>query len=93
VIEYRYAEGKPDRLPILAAELVHHNVDLIVTAGPAPTRAAKEAISSFLSLRDLRLFTRSEGLAPPRPSQHVVRQLFSSRFSAPTIVLTASDGQ
>ena len=75
---YRYAEGKPDRLPILAAELVHHNGDLIVTAGPAPTSAGKEALSRFPSLRDLRLFTRSEGLAPPRPFQHIVWQLFIS---------------
>ena len=43
VIEYRYAEGKLDRLPALAAELVRLKVDVIVTAGPAATRAAKEA--------------------------------------------------
>ncbi len=43
VIEYRYAEGKLDRLPALAAELVRLKVDIIVTAGPTPTRAAKEA--------------------------------------------------
>jgi putative tryptophan/tyrosine transport system substrate-binding protein len=43
VIEWRYAEGKPDRLPALAAELVRLKVDLIVTAGPAATRPAKEA--------------------------------------------------
>src|SRR4029077_3289401 len=42
-IEYRYAEGKLDRLPALAAELVHLKVDAIVTAGPASTRAAKQA--------------------------------------------------
>ena len=34
VIEYRYAEGKLDRLPALAAELVRLKVDVIVTAGP-----------------------------------------------------------
>ena len=33
VIEYRYAEGKPERLPDLAAELVRLKVDVIVTAG------------------------------------------------------------
>ena len=43
VIEWRYAEGKLDRLPALAAELVRLKVDVIVTAGPAATRAAKEA--------------------------------------------------
>ncbi|HEV8725996.1 MAG TPA: ABC transporter substrate-binding protein [Candidatus Binatia bacterium] len=43
IIEWRFAEGKPDRLPALAAELVRLKVDVIVTAGPVPTRAAKEA--------------------------------------------------
>jgi ABC-type uncharacterized transport system substrate-binding protein len=43
VIEWRSAEGKLDRLPALAAELVHLRVDVIVTAGPIPTRSAKEA--------------------------------------------------
>ena len=47
VIEYRYAEGKLDRLPALAAELVHLKVDIIVSAGPAPTRAAKEATTTI----------------------------------------------
>jgi len=42
VIEYRSAEGKPDRLPALAAELVRLKVDVIVTAGATSTRAAKE---------------------------------------------------
>src|SRR5688572_6126797 len=32
-IEYRYAEGKSDRLPELAAELVRLKVDIIVTTG------------------------------------------------------------
>ena len=43
VIEWRYAEGKLDRLPALAAELVRLKVDIIVTAGAPATRAAKEA--------------------------------------------------
>jgi len=43
VIEWRSAEGKLDRLAALAAELVRLNVDVIVTGGPAPTCAAKEA--------------------------------------------------
>ncbi len=47
VVEYRYAEGKLDRLNELAAELVRRKVDIIVTAGPAPTRAAKAATSTI----------------------------------------------
>ena len=43
VIEWRYAEGKLDRLRALLAELVHLKVDIIVTAGPPGTRAAKDA--------------------------------------------------
>jgi len=47
VIEYRAAEGKLDRLPGLAAELIDHNADVIVTAGPADTRAAKKATTTI----------------------------------------------
>jgi putative ABC transport system substrate-binding protein len=47
VIEWRYAEGKPDRLPTLAAELVRLRVDVIVTTGPGPTRAAKQATTTI----------------------------------------------
>ena len=43
VIEWRSAEGKQDRLPALAAELVRLNVDIIITGGPPSTRAAKKA--------------------------------------------------
>jgi len=43
VIEKRWADGKIDRLPTLARELVQLNVDIIVSAGPTVTRAAKEA--------------------------------------------------
>src|SRR6266850_4353927 len=46
-IEWRYAEGKLDRLPALADELVRLNVDVIVTAGPPDTRAAKQATTTI----------------------------------------------
>jgi putative ABC transport system substrate-binding protein len=42
VIEYRWSEGRQDRLPDLAAELVRLNVDVIVTWGTQPTKAAKD---------------------------------------------------
>ena len=47
VIEWRSAEGKSDRLPALAAELVRLKVDIIVTGGGAATRAAKEATATI----------------------------------------------
>ena len=47
VIEWRWAEGKSDRLPDLAAELVRLKVEFIVTAGPAATPVAKEATSTI----------------------------------------------
>ena len=47
-IEYRYAEGKRDRVPELAAELVRLKVDLIVVAGGEGTiRAAKNATKTI----------------------------------------------
>ena len=42
-IEYRYVEGKRERLPDLVAELVGLKVDVIVTIGPSATLAAKKA--------------------------------------------------
>ena len=47
-IEYRYAEGKHDRQPELAAELVRLKVDIIVVAGgDGQTRAAKNATKTI----------------------------------------------
>jgi putative tryptophan/tyrosine transport system substrate-binding protein len=43
VIEWRFADGKLDRLPALAVELASLKVAVIVAGGTAPTRAAKEA--------------------------------------------------
>src|SRR5262245_30789523 len=43
VFEYRYAEGKLDRLPDLAAELMHLKPDLIVTSSAPGVLAAKKA--------------------------------------------------
>src|SRR5215467_5250389 len=43
IIEWRFAVANPDRLSTLAAELVRLKVDVIVSAGPAPTRSAKKA--------------------------------------------------
>jgi len=47
VIEYRHAEGKYDRLPSLAAELVRLNVDIIVTASTQAAQAGQQATRSI----------------------------------------------
>jgi putative ABC transport system substrate-binding protein len=47
VIEWRFAEGKLDRLPALAAELVRLKVDVIVTSASTQTPVAKAATSKI----------------------------------------------
>ena len=47
VIEWRYADGKLDRLPALAADLVRLKVDIIVTGGSGSTRPANEATNTI----------------------------------------------
>jgi hypothetical protein len=47
VIEYRWAEGKIERLPDLAAELVRQKVDLIVAPAASAAVAAKKATTSI----------------------------------------------
>jgi ABC-type uncharacterized transport system substrate-binding protein len=47
LIEYRYAEGKLERLPELAEELVRLKVDVFVTIGTPPSQAAKTATTTI----------------------------------------------
>ncbi|HEY7322879.1 MAG TPA: ABC transporter substrate-binding protein [Candidatus Binatia bacterium] len=47
VIEFRSADGKLERLPAIAADLVHLKVDVIVSAGSTVTRAAKQATATI----------------------------------------------
>jgi putative ABC transport system substrate-binding protein len=47
VIEYRWADGKYDRLPAIFAELVRLNVDVIVTHGTPGVSAAKQATTTI----------------------------------------------
>jgi ABC-type uncharacterized transport system substrate-binding protein len=46
-IEYRFSEQKPERLPELAADLVHLKVDLIVVTGTPQALAAKGATTTI----------------------------------------------
>ena len=47
IIEWRFADGKPERLAGLAAELVQLNVDVILTAASQPTAAAQKATKTL----------------------------------------------
>jgi len=67
--EYRWHAAKFDRLPTLAAELVKLNVDVILTAGPQPTLAAKAATATipivFVTVYDPVGLGLAESLARP----------------------------
>jgi putative tryptophan/tyrosine transport system substrate-binding protein len=47
IIEYRWAEGKDDRLPVLAAELVQLPVDVIVAQATVPAIAARRVTTTI----------------------------------------------
>jgi putative ABC transport system substrate-binding protein len=47
VIEWRWAEGKVERLPALAAELVRLTVDVLVASAAPPSLVAKQATSTI----------------------------------------------
>ncbi len=47
IIEWRYADGKTDRVPADANELIRIKVEVIVTGGAPATLSAKEATRPF----------------------------------------------
>jgi putative tryptophan/tyrosine transport system substrate-binding protein len=49
-IEYRWAEGRYDRLPAMAAGLVARKVDLIATGGSAPSALAAQKVTSTIPI-------------------------------------------
>ena len=62
LIEYRYADGKVDRLPALVAELIGRNVDVIVTVSSRATWAAKDATKSIPIVMAASVDALGEGL-------------------------------
>jgi putative ABC transport system substrate-binding protein len=47
ILEFQSADGKPDRLPALAAKLVKLKVDVIMTGGDSEVRAAREVTGTI----------------------------------------------
>jgi putative tryptophan/tyrosine transport system substrate-binding protein len=46
IIEYRFAKGNSERIPDLAADLIHKKVDLIITSGTAQARAIQQVTTA-----------------------------------------------
>src|SRR5215470_6299510 len=72
-IEPRWAEGKYDRYPALAADLVRLKVDAIVTVGGAATQAAKQATTTIPIVMSVVIDPLGGGLVPSlaRPGGNV----------------------
>jgi putative ABC transport system substrate-binding protein len=80
-IEYRWAEGKPERLPTLAADLVRLKVDVIVTALFPATKAARDATSTIPIVMATSIDAVGEGLVASfaRPGGNITGLALFSR--------------
>ena len=63
-IEYRWAEGRYDRLPSLATDLVSHKVKLIAAFGPPCAKAARNATSTIPIVFTIGSDPVHEGIVP-----------------------------
>jgi putative ABC transport system substrate-binding protein len=77
-IEFRWAEGRYDRLPALAAEIVRLNVDVIITHGTLSTLACKQATSTIPIVMAIVANPVEAGLVPSlaRPGGNVTGSSF-----------------
>ncbi|HEY5870421.1 MAG TPA: ABC transporter substrate-binding protein [Candidatus Tectomicrobia bacterium] len=75
-IEYRWAAGRPDRLPALAEELVRLHVDLIVAGGNTTVQAAKQATTTIPIVMSLAADVVETGLVASlaRPGGNITGQ-------------------
>jgi len=79
-IEFRWADGKYERLPELAAELVRLKVDVIVTHGTPGTFAAKRATAAIPIVMAVSGDAVATGLVPSvaRPGGNITGSTFSN---------------
>jgi putative tryptophan/tyrosine transport system substrate-binding protein len=80
VVEFRWAEGRYERLPALAAELVGLNVDVLVTGGTPGVRAAKQATTTIPIVMTMSGDAVASGLVDSlaRPGSNVTGSTFFS---------------
>ena len=85
VFERRYGDNRAERLPELAAELVHLNVDVIVAVGTLETHAAKRATTTIPIVMPVAGDPIAEGLVAslPRPGGNITGMSFMSPELAP----------
>src|SRR5574341_364870 len=80
IIEFRTGEGKAERYPALAAELVQRHVDVLLVAGPeAPLRAARDATRTtpiVMVAIDYDPVARGYIVGLPRPGGHITGLFF-----------------
>jgi putative ABC transport system substrate-binding protein len=71
-VEFRWAENQNDRLPALAADLVHRQVAVIVAPGIPSALAAKAATTTIPIVFEVSATRSRLGLSPALPDRAAI---------------------